>query len=67
MYGEDETFILVRIPSCVPFLAASIWLQMIPVEGATFDSFLWNIWAAQTNLFDNRIDLQKTWEAILYY
>lgn len=64
---EDDTFSVVHIPTCVPFLASRAWLQMTPPEecnGAKGVAlFLSNLWAKQIYLDDKLLDAQYAWEA----
>ena len=63
---EDDTFSVVHIPSCVPFLAARIWLQMTPMADCTMERFVRNLWAAQINLDDDLLARQREWEAVFW-
>jgi len=57
---EPDTFSVVHIPSCMPFLASRIWLQI--TEEPTVEKFLENLWAAQINLAPSLMEEQKKWE-----
>jgi hypothetical protein len=59
---EDETFSVVHIPTCVPFLASRIWLQMTPKKDCTVMNFLQHTWAKQIFLSDDLLAQQYKWE-----
>jgi hypothetical protein len=63
---EDETISVVHFASCVPFIAARIWLQITKPELVTVQSFLENLWAAQLNLSSDLMDRQKKWETMFW-
>lgn len=56
----EETFSVVHIPSCVPFLATRVWLQI--TQEPTVEGFLQHLWAAQINLAQPLMDRQMRWE-----
>jgi len=57
---EEDTFPVVHIPSCLPFLASRIWLQI--TTEPTVEKFLQNLWAAQINLDAALMARQKAFE-----
>lgn len=62
-YTYEETpdmFSVVHIPSCLPFLASRIWLQI--TEEPTVEKFCKNLWAAQINLDEKLLEKQKNFE-----
>lgn len=63
---EDETISVVHFASCVPFIAARIWLQITKPELITVQSFLENLWAAQLNLSTDLMERQKKWETTFW-
>ena len=62
------TFSAVHMASCMPYLAARIWLKIAPIaqEGdRNVKGFLSNLWAAQLCLSDELMT-EREWERVFW-
>lgn len=61
---QHDTFSVVHIPSCVPFLSSRAWLEI--TVAPTLDGFYNQLWAAQIYMDEDCLDKQRKLEKVFW-